>query len=53
MLGELADLPFSWSAQDGTFSASGVLVPNDAPYMRDRNTEDNTIFSIGRYPLAE
>ena len=51
--GELADLPFSWSAQDGTFPTSGVLVPNDALYMLDRNTEDNTIFSIGRYPLTE
>ena len=51
--GELENLPFSWSAQDGTFPSFGVLVPEDALYMLNRDTEDDTIFSIGRYPLTE
>jgi hypothetical protein len=51
--GELANLPFDWSAQDGTFPTWGVLVPEEALYMLDIGAQDNTIFSIGRYPLTQ
>ncbi|HEX3854011.1 MAG TPA: hypothetical protein VHW01_23770, partial [Polyangiaceae bacterium] len=50
--GELADLPFDWSAQDGTSPTWGVLVPEDALYMLDVGVENSGVFSIDRYPLT-